>query len=85
MIRRLCKRHGIRQLSLQGEKLSADTFGIETFKKKLQDTKEKEGLTLEHIYNCDVTGLNYRMLPDKTLASRHEKGADGMKKNRKIE
>lgn len=43
---------------------------------------EKEHLTLEQVYNCDETGLNFRMLPDKTLAARSEKHPDGMKKQK---
>ena len=34
------------------------------------------------MYNCDETGLYYRMLPAKTLASRYEKRAEGMKKQK---
>ena len=79
---RFCKRHGIRELSLQGEKLSADATAIDPFKRKLQEVMEKEGLTLEQLYNRDETGLYYRMLPAKTLASRYEKGAEGMKKQK---
>ena len=70
---RFCNRHGIRGLSLQREKLSADTEVPESFKKQLQDTMEREGLTLEQVYNCDETGLYYRMLPTKTLAAKTEK------------
>ena len=40
---------------------------------------EREVLTLEQLYNCDETGLCYRMLPSRTLASRSEKEASGMK------
>ena len=64
---RFCKRHRIRELSLQGEKLSADATAIDPFKRKLQEVMEKEGLTLEQLYSCDETGLYYRMLPAKTL------------------
>ncbi len=39
---------------------------------------EEQSLTLEQI----ITGLNYRMLPEKTLAARSEKGAMGMKKQK---
>ena len=77
----LCKRHGIRELSLLGEKLSADATAIDPFKRKLQEVMEK-GLTLEQLYNCDETGMYFRMLPAKTLASRYEKGAEGMKKQK---
>ena len=62
-----CKCHSIRELFLQGEKLSADATGINPFKRKLQEVMEKDGLTLEQIYNCDETGLYYRMLPEKLL------------------
>ena len=79
---RFCNRHGIRRLSLQGEKLSADTEAPESFKKQLQDTMEREGLTLEQVYNCDETGLYYRMLPTKTLAAKTEKNPAGMKKQK---
>ena len=79
---RFCNRHGIRGLRLQGEKLSADTEAPEPFKKELQDVMELEGLTLEQIYNCDETGLYYKMLPTKTLATKAEKNASGMKKQK---
>ena len=64
---------------MQGEKVSADTTKVEPFKKELQELLEREALTLEQLYNCDETGLCYRMLPSKTLASRSEKEASGMK------
>ncbi len=79
---RFCKRHGIRELSFQGEKLSADEASVGPFQTKLKEFMEQEGLTLEQLYNCDETGLCYRMLPAKTLASRGEKKAEGMKKQK---
>ena len=77
-----CQRHGIQQLSLQGEKVSSDTSNIEPFKEELQELLEREALTLEHLYNCDETGLCYRMLPSKTLASMSEKEAMKKQKDR---
>ena len=79
---RFCKRHGIRELCLQDEKLSADTEAPDPFKAHLQNVMEHEGLTLEQIYNCDETGLNYRMLPAKTLADKTKKNAVRMKKQK---
>ena len=79
---RFCQRHGIRQLSLQGEKVSSDVSAIEPFKKELQELLEREHLTLDQLFNCDETGLCYRMLPDKTLAARSEKDASAMKKQK---
>jgi len=32
------------------------------------------------IFNCDETGLLWKLLPDKTLVSAREKGAKGFKK-----
>ena len=64
---------GISGLCLQGEKLSADTEVHDPFKKQLQDVMGREGLTLEQIYNCDETGLYYRMLPTRTLATKTNK------------
>ena len=79
---RFCQRHGIRQLSLQGEKISADASAVEPFQDELQELLESEQLTLDQLYNCDETGLNYRMLPNKTLAGRSEKDASAMKKQK---
>ena len=64
------------------QKISSDTSNVEPFKEELQELLERETLTLEHLYNCDETGLCYRMLPSKTLASRSEKEASGMKKQK---
>lgn len=44
---------------------------------------EREDLTGERIFNCDEIGLNYRILFDRTLASREEKSALGHKKIKK--
>ena len=76
---RFCNRHGMRQLSIQGEKLSSDMTAPDPFKEELQTVMENEGLTLENLCNCDET---YRMLPTKTLASRSEMEAPGMKKQK---
>ena len=70
-----CQQHGIRQLSLQGEKLSSDLDAPDPFKEKLLKLIEDEDFTLELLYDCDETGLYYRMLPEKTLAARTEKGS----------
>ncbi|KAL4135498.1 hypothetical protein QTP88_007104 [Uroleucon formosanum] len=73
-------RHGIRQLDISGEKLSANSAVIaefkEQFKLKIQyDLK----FVREQVYNCDETGLNWKALPQKTLTSFSEKTAPGFK------
>ena len=67
---------------MQGEKVSADVSAVEPFKDELQEVLEREQLTLDQLYNCDETGLFYRMLPNKTLAGRSEKDTSPMKKQK---
>ena len=76
---RFCKRHGIRNLSLEGEKLSADTEASGTFITSFNEFVEEHQLTLNQIFNCDETGLNFRLLPNKTLAASFEHSAYGRK------
>ena len=73
-------RYGIRQLDVAGEKLSADTTEIESFRSALKAKVEELGLTQDQIYNADESGLLWRGLPDKTLAHKDEKSAPGHKK-----
>lgn len=78
------KRYGIRQLQICGEKLSAENqlTELETFKHRFHAMLAKKGLTGDQIYNCDETGLYYRMLPSKTLVAQEESSAPGYKKNK---
>ncbi len=76
---RFSKRHGIRQLLLQGEKLSADRPAAEAFVVSFQDFIETEHYTLHQVFNCDESGLYFKLMPEKTLASSFEKSADGRK------
>lgn len=76
------KRYGIRQLTVCGEKLSAKNEDVMAFKEKFHKLIEKEKLSGDQIYNCDESGLNYRMLPTKTLAAKQEKSAPGYKRSK---
>ncbi len=78
------KRYGVRQLKIAGERLSAESHRVDLdeFKRHFHKMIDRKGLTAEQIFNCDETGLYYRMLPDKTLASREEKSAPGYKKSK---
>lgn len=76
------KRFGIRQLTISGESLSADKDAVPAFKTHLCSILEKEELFPEQLYNCDETGLNYKILPTKTLASKKEATAPGYKKSK---
>ena len=75
---RFSKRHGIRQLLLQGEKLSADKPAADNFIVTFQEFIEDNHYTLHQVFNCDETGLYFKLMPDRTLAS-FEKSADGRK------
>lgn len=74
---RFKNRYGIRQLQLSGEKLSADNDAVDVFKTEFLDFTE--GLTKDQIFNADETGLNFKMLPKKSLASQKETSAPGHK------
>lgn len=76
------KRYGIRQLSVCGEKLSSNFEEMEGFKKRFQEFIETESLTGDQIFNCDESGLNYKMLPSKSLAARTEAAAPGYKRSK---
>lgn len=76
------KRYGVRQLTVCGEKLSADVSSIEKFKQDFKKQIEDSGYTCDQIYNCDESGLNYKLLPSKTLASQQEKSAPGHKRSK---
>lgn len=76
------KRYGVRQLSICGEKLSGDTEGMFQFKENMQKFIEVEGLTGEQLYNCDETGLNFKLLPAHSLAFKNEQSAPGFKRSK---
>lgn len=75
-------RHGVRQLTVTGESLSSDTAGSEKFKKEFEEFVLAENLTPDQVFNADETGLFYRLLPSKTLASKVDDAAKGYKKNK---
>lgn len=65
-------RHGIRHVVIAGEKLSADDDAAKDFVEKFQKLVSDSNLVAEQVYNVDETGLNYKMLPKSTLASKNE-------------
>ena len=66
---RFCKRHGIKSLAISGEKLSSNTFAAEKFVQEFPDSIE--GYSLDQVFNCDESGLYFRMLPGRTLTTTH--------------
>jgi hypothetical protein len=70
-------RHGIRKLSVCGEKLSANSDAARKFVEEFTKLISDENLTAEQIYNADETGLFWRCLPWRTLAAGDEDEAFG--------
>ncbi|KRY38986.1 Jerky -like protein-like [Trichinella spiralis] len=78
-LRNLKSWHGIRELKIHGEKLSADSERAEKFKCTLNDLINKERYSLDFVYNADETGLIWKCLPNTSLVSMTEKTANGFK------
>lgn len=76
-IRNFKNRHGIRELDIAGEKLYADSEAANKFVDSFK--KNTENYDPDLVYNADETGLNWKALPRKTLASKREQSAPGHK------
>ena len=75
---RFCKRHGLKELTIQGEKVSADTVSATTFVHEFQSIME--GYSLEQVFTVMKLVFTIVFCHKKTLASTFEKRADGRKK-----
>ena len=64
------------------EKLSADCNEKIKFKDSFKNLIAKENLKMEQFFNCDETGVNFRMYLSKTLATKDERSAPGYKKSK---
>ncbi|GFT00658.1 jerky protein homolog-like [Trichonephila clavipes] len=73
------KRHGVRQLTITGEKLSSDFDAAKEYVTTFANLIAEGNYSPQQIYNADETGLNFRALPKKSLASQDEKSAPGYK------
>ena len=76
---RFCWCHNIRQLALQGEKLSADEPPAESFIPEFQKFVKDNDYSLDQVFNCDESGLYYKLLPLNSLVMSSEKSASGCK------
>lgn len=72
-------RHGLRILSICGEKVSADQEGAEEFVEEFQNLIKEHNLTPEQIYNADETSLFWRYVPRKTYVAPEESAPSGVK------
>ncbi|KFD51890.1 hypothetical protein M513_07219 [Trichuris suis] len=62
-----------------GEKLSADTLSADNFTGELKELLEREHYDEDFVYSADETGLNWRALPTRTLATHAESTVPGFK------
>ncbi|XP_058809944.1 jerky protein homolog-like [Phymastichus coffea] len=76
------KRYQIRQLSMQGDKLSSDNVAAENFKETLHSYLKEKGYTEDEVYNANETGLFFKSLPKKTLAAGYERQPSGLKEQK---
>ncbi|GBM54603.1 Tigger transposable element-derived protein 2 [Araneus ventricosus] len=74
---RFKQRYGVRQITVEGEHLSADVTAADSFCVKFQEFIDEENLIPNQIYNADEAGLYWRCLPTKTIASPKERSAPG--------
>ncbi|XP_064421026.1 jerky protein homolog-like [Latimeria chalumnae] len=79
---RFKQRHGIREIAIQGEKLSGNETSANEFRSYFQEFTERENLQPEQIYNADETGLFWKCLPTRTLAFERERSAPGHKSSK---
>lgn len=66
---RFCQRYGIKNLKISGEKASADHVSAKSYADDFKNIIE--GYSLDQVFNCDETGLYYKMLPGRTLTTVH--------------
>ena len=72
-------RHGIRELDIEGEKFSSDLAAGRVFKEKFIKEALEKCYSRDDVYNADETGIIWKALPHKSLASRCEQSAPGFK------
>ncbi|GFV41207.1 jerky protein homolog-like [Trichonephila clavipes] len=75
--------HGIRELQIEGKSLSGDKSCAHKFKETFLQSVEKEGYSTDDVYNVDETGINWKALPRKSLASKRKSTATGFKVSKK--
>lgn len=71
-LQRFKQRHNIKSYRLHGEASSAPVQDLDAFRRELREVTKK--YNKNNIFNCDETGLFFRMAPNKTLAQAPEHG-----------
>lgn len=81
-LQRFKSRHGIRELEIHGEKLSANPTAATDFRETFLGFISANGYNKSNIYNADETGLNWKALPTRSLVAKREMTAPGYKSNK---
>ncbi|XP_054008992.1 jerky protein homolog-like [Hylaeus anthracinus] len=72
-------RHGIRELNVLGEKLSTSNVAAESLTADLHKFLIEKGCALQNVCNVNESSLSCTALPQKTLASCHERSPPNCK------
>ncbi|GFY78833.1 jerky protein homolog [Trichonephila inaurata madagascariensis] len=83
MLKNFKSHHGIRKLQIEGESLPGGKNSAHKFKVTFLQHVEEEGYSRDDVYNVDETGVNWKALPRKSLASKREFTAPGFKVSKK--
>lgn len=73
----------VSQLNISWEKLSSDLEAAEIFQNELPNIIQNENFAIIN-YVTDERGLNYKILPSKTLSCSHKKSGPSLKKKEKV-
>ena len=83
-LRNIKLRYGIREIEVQGEKLSASSVNAEKFISEFKKMTGSQNYNEGFIYNADESALNWHFLPMQKLASANEKSAVGAEVSKEI-
>jgi len=73
----------VSQLNISWEKPSSDLEAAEILRNEQPNIIQNENFAVIN-YVTDDRGLNYKMLPSKTLSCSHDKSAPSIKKGEKV-
>ena len=73
------RRSEIKHVIMHGESASADKEEAEKYCLKFQEFIETEGYRPQQIFNCDETGLFWKLMPNPTYITKDEKSVPGHK------
>lgn len=73
------KRFSLRNIKIQGERVSTNLQSSQKFKKEFTKIIKEEGYSANQVFNADETGLFWKKMPQRTFISKSERSAPGFK------